>query len=413
MQSGYATVSRALQHESLGATERAELIAAPLLLIVLLLVFRSLIAAAIPLALGALTVLAGRGVLVLLGSVMTIDALSLVVCTMMGLALGVDYSLLIVSRFREELARGRRRERRPLATRATAGRTTLFAGATLSSRSSPPPSCSPARCCSRWRRPRVVVTAISVAHLDLACRRRWRCLGRGSTRARSAAAGERGARGRRRADAALRRPALAAVLIAVPLALLAIPALAFNTGAPGIEELPASSEARQDSEAIDRAVGPGWEAPFVLVAASREGPITTPPHSPCWPAAAPHRRQPGVQAVIGPAPIARRRAPLRALGEQLLDRRRDGAGELARLGPGLRRAAGAVEGCARASPAAAGQRPARRGLRTRRRRRRALAAGLERAAAGGTARLPALGRLADGTSGSPRDSAEPRSAPSP
>ena len=47
---------------------------------------------------------------------MTIDALSLVVCTMMGLALGVDYSLLIVSRFREELERGSdpgRRRRRP------------------------------------------------------------------------------------------------------------------------------------------------------------------------------------------------------------------------------------------------------------------------------------------------------------
>src|SRR5262249_35561069 len=78
--------------------------AAPLLLIVLLLVFRSLIAALIPLAFGALTVLAGRGVLVFLSSLMSIDALSLVVCTMMGLALGVDYSLLIVSRFREELA---------------------------------------------------------------------------------------------------------------------------------------------------------------------------------------------------------------------------------------------------------------------------------------------------------------------
>ena len=93
-QSGYASVSRALQDESLSATERAELIAAPLLLLVLLLVFRSVVAAAIPLAFGALTVFAGRGVLVLLDSVMTIDALSLVVCTMMGLALGVDYSLL-------------------------------------------------------------------------------------------------------------------------------------------------------------------------------------------------------------------------------------------------------------------------------------------------------------------------------
>ena len=104
-QSGFATVSRALQEETVNATERAELLAVPLLLIVLLLVFRSVVAAAIPLAFGALTVVAGRGVLVLLSSVMTIDAISLVVCTMMGLALGVDYSLLIVSRFREELGR--------------------------------------------------------------------------------------------------------------------------------------------------------------------------------------------------------------------------------------------------------------------------------------------------------------------
>src|SRR5215207_2161086 len=129
-QSGFATIAKSLQEDSLSATERAELLAAPLLIVVLLLVFRSLVAAAIPLAFGALTVFAGRGVLALLSSVMTIDSLSLVVCTMMGLALGVDYSLLIVSRFREELAQGRPPYEAATRARATAGRTTLFAGAT-------------------------------------------------------------------------------------------------------------------------------------------------------------------------------------------------------------------------------------------------------------------------------------------
>ena len=130
-QSGFATVSRALQEESLSSTERAELLAAPLLILVLLLVFRSVVAAAIPLAFGALTVVAGRGVLALLTGAMTIDALALVVCTMMGLALGVDYSLLIVSRFREELERAPDPWRAAAATRASAGRTTFFAGLTL------------------------------------------------------------------------------------------------------------------------------------------------------------------------------------------------------------------------------------------------------------------------------------------
>ena len=62
---------------------------------------------------------------------MPIDALSLVVCTMMGLALGVDYSLLIVSRFREELAAGHPPPEAAALTRRSAGRTTAIAGATL------------------------------------------------------------------------------------------------------------------------------------------------------------------------------------------------------------------------------------------------------------------------------------------
>jgi RND superfamily putative drug exporter len=344
-QSGFATVSRALQEESLNATGRAELLAAPLLILVLLLVFRSVAAAAIPLAFGALTVFAGRGVLALLSSAMTIDALSLVVCTMMGLALGVDYSLLIVSRFREELEAGRKPWDAAARTRSSAGRTTLFAGVTLIVAVVFSAFLQPGSLLLSLATTVGVVTIISVAVSTLAVPPLLALLGErinagriGRSRSRPPPATVAGA-----AAAALRNPALAACLVAVPLLLLALPAIAFTTGAPGIDELPASNAARMSAETIDRAVGPGWEAPFVLVAATERGPITAPRELRLlsrW-----QRRiaaEPGVRAVIGPAPIARRTAPLRSLGEKLASRGPGGPAELGRLGPRLHRAARAV-----------------------------------------------------------------------
>jgi RND superfamily putative drug exporter len=130
-QSGFASLLRALQHETVESTERAELIAIPFLLIVLLLVFRSPVAAAIPLAFGAVTVISSRGVLAIASNWIAIDGFALTVCSMMGLALGVDYALLMVSRFREELLAGAAPLEAARMTRRTAGRTTAFAGSTL------------------------------------------------------------------------------------------------------------------------------------------------------------------------------------------------------------------------------------------------------------------------------------------
>src|SRR5262249_36165709 len=92
----------------------------------------------------------------------------------------------------------------------------------------------------------------------------------------------------------------------------------------------------------DRAVGPGWESPFVLVAATEQGPITT--HRDLALLARWQRRiaaQPGVRTVIGPAPVARHVSTARRLGSKLV---KSGGTEaqLTELGPGLRRAAGAV-----------------------------------------------------------------------
>ena len=127
-QTGFATLSKAIQDESISASERSELIALPILLIVLLLVFRSPVAALIPLSFGAITVITSRGVLWVVSHYISIDGFALTVSTMMGLALGVDYALLMVSRFREELASGSAPFDAAQQTRSTAGRTTVFAG---------------------------------------------------------------------------------------------------------------------------------------------------------------------------------------------------------------------------------------------------------------------------------------------
>jgi RND superfamily putative drug exporter len=340
VQSGYASISRALQSESLSASERAELLAAPLLIIVLLLVFRSVLAAAIPLVFGAMTVFAGRGVLVFLTSLMPIDALSLVVCTMMGLALGVDYSLLIVSRFREELAAGSSPTEAAAATRRSAGRTTAVAGSTLFVSIFLSAFLQPGDLLVSLATALVVVTGIAVLIAWAALPALLALLG---PRINAGQIGRsrpgEGSRVATAASTALRRPSLAAVLIAVPLLLLAAPALAFDTGSPGVDELSTSSPARDDAETIADAVGPGWEAPFLLTVAADHGPITAAPRLTLL--AATQRRietLSGVDAVIGPAAIVAAARPLRSLGTELDPSGSSSAAELTRLGPRLQRA---------------------------------------------------------------------------
>jgi RND superfamily putative drug exporter len=400
-ESGFASVSRALQEESLSSTERAELLAAPLLILVLLLVFRSVVAAAIPLAFGALTVVAGRGVLSLLSGAMTIDALALVVCTMMGLALGVDYSLLIVSRFREELEREPDPWRAAAATRASAGRTTLFAGTTLIVALVFSAFLQPGSLLLSLATATAVVTVISVVISTLAVPPLLALLG---PRINAGRVGPPPRTGRpstvaAAAGRALRNPALAAALVAVPLVLLTLPVLAFTTGAPGIDELPSSNPARESAETIDAAVGPGWEAPFVLVAATEEGPITNREdlaELSRW-----QRRiaaEPGVRTVIGPAPIARRTAPLQILAGRLTAGGAQGPEQLEKLGPGLRRAADAVsalrsgldEGAAGSGLLAQGSERAAAGAGL-------IATELKRAAGKGEEATAAIGRLEDGS----------------
>jgi len=400
-QSGFATISRALQHESLAAAERAELIAAPLLIIVLLLVFRSLAAAAIPLLLGALTVFAGRGVLVFLASLMPIDALSLVVCTMMGLALGVDYSLLIVSRFREELAAGGEPHGAAAITRASAGRTAATAGATLFLSIFLSAFLQPGSLLVSLAAALAVVTAIAVLIAWVSLPALLALLGPriNAGRIGRSPPGTGGSRIAAAATAVLRRPVLATAAIAVPLLLLATPALAFNIGSPGVDELSPTSSARKDSEAISAAVGPGWQAPFILTVAAEKGPLTS-RRSLAALTATQLRidRLPGVDTVIGPAAITTTARPLRSLLAELHLHGSSEAVGLAGLGPRLQRASRAVStirgGLDDASAAGGllGVGSARAGEGAE-----LLANALGRAGAGGKRAAGALERIASGT----------------
>ena len=108
-----------------------ESIAIPLSFLVLVWVFGGLMAAALPLAVGGFAILGSMAVLrgVTLFTDVSIFALNLSVA--MGLALAIDYTLLIISRFRDELADGAGREQALVRTMATAGRTVLFSALTV------------------------------------------------------------------------------------------------------------------------------------------------------------------------------------------------------------------------------------------------------------------------------------------
>ncbi len=399
VQSGFASLSRAIQDESVSSAQTAELIAIPFLLLVLLLVFRSPVAAVIPLGFGGAAVLSTRGVLSLAASHFAIDGFALTVAAMMGLALGVDYALLMVSRFREELAAGVSPLKAARLTRRTAGRTTAFAGSTLVLAMAVTLWVMPGMLFLSLAGTAILVTVISVLIATLVAPPLLYLLGRNVNRWQIGSSGN-GKWLMTGVGAALRKPRLAAGGIGGALLLLALPVLALKTGPPSATQLPTSNASRQDSEAIDRAIGAGWDAPFVVVAATDRGPITNSARL-----AVLRRTQrriaadPGVQAVIGPGQIESRVAPLREGGNELLAGKGDASpGKLARLGHKLEAAAGDVDRLRGGlSQAAAGAGLLATGSSRAGEGAAQISSGIQRAASGATRAVDALGRLDEGS----------------
>jgi putative drug exporter of the RND superfamily len=264
----------------------------------------------------------------------------------MGLALGVDYALLMVSRFREELAEGADPIAAARATRHHAGRTVMFAGSTLLLSMIVSLFILPGSLLASLAGTVCMVVLLSIAvativgpamltllgpRVDL-----WRIGGArrpGRSRLMVLVAG------------ALRKPALAAVLIGAVLLALATPAIGLKTGPPSPDQLSQDAPARQDAELVDSAIGPGWDAPFQVVVVAKEGPIT---NAKSLAAVDSFQRRlaktPGVQAVIGPSEATKRVEPLQELGNAVLSSKGNygPVKQLGRLGRSLAVAAGGV-----------------------------------------------------------------------
>ena len=111
----------------------AEMIAVPIILVLLFLVFGGVIAALLPLVVGGVAVLGTFAELAVFGSLTDVSVFAINLTTALGLGLGIDYALLMVSRFREELAATPAGDTRTAVIRtvASAGRTIAFSAATV------------------------------------------------------------------------------------------------------------------------------------------------------------------------------------------------------------------------------------------------------------------------------------------
>ncbi|MBF6062595.1 MMPL family transporter [Nocardia terpenica] len=128
---GAATVFHDVNKQVTRDLEVAEAVAIPLSMIVLVLVFGSVVAAALPLVVGIFAIAATLAILRLLTLGTDVSIYALNMTTAMGLALAIDYSLFIVSRYREELANGLPYREAAIRAVRTAGRTVLFSALTV------------------------------------------------------------------------------------------------------------------------------------------------------------------------------------------------------------------------------------------------------------------------------------------
>ncbi|WP_376794428.1 MMPL family transporter [Thermogemmatispora sp.] len=289
---GEAATASEIQFDTEADTQQAELIALPVTLLILLLVFGTIVAGALPLILAVVAVPTSLAIIYLVALHVPSNIFEQSVASIIGLGLAIDYSLILLRRFREELAGGKAISEAVATTIATAGEAILFSGATviigfaglffiglpvmtgfavggiavalsanLSALTLLPALLS-------LLGPRVNALRVpGVARLRLAVRR-----------VENGVQGQRSGFWRNLALLVMRRPLPIIALVAVLLVVLGWPALSLNPGLPGAAALPQGSEARQGLALLQRQFPDLDENPIYVIVQTQDGtsPLTEP-----------------------------------------------------------------------------------------------------------------------------------------
>ena len=130
-QTGDASINEMFTKLAEKDLQRGEILGVPAALIVLLIVFGAVLAACMPLLMSVISIVLALALTALIGQVYPMNTFVLNILTMMGLAVGIDYTLFVISRYREERGRGLAKIDAIAATGATANRAIFFSGMTV------------------------------------------------------------------------------------------------------------------------------------------------------------------------------------------------------------------------------------------------------------------------------------------
>jgi RND superfamily putative drug exporter len=235
---------------------RAEGIAVPVTLLLLVVVFASAVAGLLPVAVALLAIVGTLLLLRLLGDLTDVSIYALNLTTALGLGLAIDYSLFIVSRYREELRAGREPAAALLQTMATAGRTVLFSAATVAV-SLLALLVFPLYFLRLFGYAGIAVVVLAAVGALVVLPALLAVLGRRVDRLRLPIRRRRGARPsaaggfwHRLATAVMRRPLPVATAVVAFLLLLGTPFLGVRFGLPDDRVLPAGAASRQVADAL-------------------------------------------------------------------------------------------------------------------------------------------------------------------